>query len=168
MKRFLLCLFGGLCGTLLFFANREGPFREIWWLNLIIICLIALSFFGILSLHKKRIQTLPHAFISYSHAADSLIVPNLRRHISQAKKPFYEMFARYAVFDRADLRLKADDGKPELEAGLRSLIDKAKFFLLLASPQAAQSEWVMFEVNTWIAKNGIHRLFILLTDGDIV
>jgi hypothetical protein len=82
--------------------------------------------------------------------------------------PFYEMFARYAVFDRADLKLKADDGKPELETGLRSLIDKAKFFLLFASPQAAQSEWVTFEVNTWLAKNGIQRLFILLTDGDIV
>lgn len=53
---------------------------------------------------------------------------------------------------------------PAIEAALHS----SRYFLLLASPEAAQSRWVQQEVAWWLKHKSPQTLLIALTDGKIV
>jgi len=57
---------------------------------------------------------------------------------------------------------------PALWNSIVSSLDSSEYFLLLASPQAAQSQWVNQEVQHWLSQPRAERLLIVLTEGDIV
>jgi hypothetical protein len=46
-------------------------------------------------------------------------------------------------------------------------LEDADFFLLLASPQAAQSKWVEQEVAWWLQNRSASRLLIVWTEGEL-
>jgi hypothetical protein len=50
---------------------------------------------------------------------------------------------------------------------LRVVLDGADFFVLLASPHAAQSRWVGRELEYWLERKGSERVLIALTGGEI-
>src|SRR5918994_4447058 len=103
------------------------------------------------------------AFISYSHASDGKLAPALQNALQRFAKPWYRRRALHLFRDQTSL--SATPGLwPSIEAALQS----SRYFLLLASPEAAQSRWVQQEVAWWLAHKSPQTLLIALTDGKIV
>ena len=102
------------------------------------------------------------AFISYSHAKDKPIAAALQSAIQKLGKPWYR---------RRALRLFRDDtslsATPHLWPTIEQALGQSRFFLLLASPEAAASKWVNKEVGYWLEHNSIDTLLIGLTDGEL-
>jgi WD40 repeat protein len=103
------------------------------------------------------------AFISYSHAADGQLAPALRAALQRFAKPWYRRRALHLFLDQTSLA-----ATPELWPTIQAALDDARYFLLLASPEAAQSPWVRREVGHWLATKPPGRLFIVLTGGELV
>jgi MTH538 TIR-like domain (DUF1863) len=102
------------------------------------------------------------AFISYSHAKDKPIAAALQSAIQKLGKPWYR---------RRALRLFRDDtslsATPHLWPTIAQALGQSRFFLLLASPEAAASKWVDKEVAHWLAHNSIDTMLVGLTDGEL-
>ncbi len=104
-----------------------------------------------------------HAFISYSRAADGRLAPALQSTLQRFGKPFYRRQILRIFRDQSTLEMTLNVW-PEIQRA----IDASQFFILLASPDAAKSEWVSMEVCYWLANKPIDRLLIVLTDGSLV
>jgi hypothetical protein len=102
------------------------------------------------------------AFISYSHAVDGKLAPALQRGLQRFAKRWYELRALNVFRDETSLSTN-----PHLWASIESALSKSRYFLLLASPRAAQSEWVVREVEWWKANRPLDRLLIVLTQGTL-
>lgn len=100
------------------------------------------------------------AFISYSHAKDKPIAAALQSVVQTLGKPWYR---------RRALRIFRDDtslaATPELWPTIVRALDDSRRFILLASPEAAVSEWVNKEVLHWLDHNSTDTLLIAVTDG---
>jgi tetratricopeptide (TPR) repeat protein len=103
------------------------------------------------------------AFVSYSHAKDKPIAAALQRVVQTLGKPWYRRRA-LRVF-RDDTSLSAT---PHLWPAIEQALGQSRFFILLASPEAAASKWVNKEVTYWLDHNGVETLLIGVTDGDLV
>lgn len=103
-------------------------------------------------------------FISYSHAADQQLAERLQYALQQFAKPFYARRAFDIFRDQTDL-----GANPALWPRIADALDHSEYFLLLASPRAAQSKWVKREIDHWLARHGgrPERLLILWTDGNL-
>src|SRR5690349_4642107 len=102
------------------------------------------------------------AFISYSHAVDGRLAPALQRGLQRFAKAWYR--ARAVRVFRDDDSLSANPG---LWPAIEDALDRSRFLLLLASPEAAASSWVEKEAGHWLRHNGTETLLIALTAGDI-
>ena len=103
------------------------------------------------------------AFISYSHALDGRLAPALDDALERFAKPWYRRRALHVFRDETSL--SANPGLwPSIEAALAS----SEFFILLASPEAAQSQWVNREVEYWCEHKPRETLLIALTAGTLV
>ena len=102
------------------------------------------------------------AFISYSHSKDKPIAAALQAAIQKLGKPWYQ---------RRALRLFRDDtslsATPHLWPTIEQALGQSRFFLLIASPEAATSKWVNKEVAYWLEHNSVETLLIGLTDGEL-
>jgi WD40 repeat protein len=110
-------------------------------------------------------EMLYNAFLSYSHAADDQLAPSLQRALERFARPFYRKAALRIFHDRGSLQLG-----PELWPVIREAIRSSQHFILLASPDAAESPWVMREIDEWLQLHdgSIAGLRIVLTSGEIV
>lgn len=81
--------------------------------------------------------------------------------MQQLAKPWYRVRA-LRVF-RDDAVLSAD---PRLWSSLRAALDASRWFVLVASREAAQSEWVARELEYWLHVNSADRILVVLTDGE--
>ncbi|MFB9183707.1 TIR domain-containing protein [Dactylosporangium sucinum] len=102
------------------------------------------------------------AFISYSRTADGDLAPALQQGLQQFAKPWNRLRALRVFRDDANL-----SANPGLWTSLQSAMDGAEYFILLASPEAAASEWVEKEVRHWLAHKPADHILIALTDGDL-
>ena len=103
------------------------------------------------------------AFISYSHAADGKLAPALQNALQRFAKPWYRLRALHLFRDQTSL--SATPGLwPSIEAALKS----SRYFLLLASPDAASSPWVQQEVGWWLEHKSPQTMLFALTEGEIV
>jgi hypothetical protein len=102
------------------------------------------------------------AFVSYSHAKDKPIAAALQSVVQKLGKPWYRRRA-LRVF-RDDTSLSAT---PQLWPSIEAALDKSRYFILLASPEAAISKWVNKEVAHWLDHNSINTLLIGLTEGTL-
>jgi WD40 repeat protein len=102
-------------------------------------------------------------FISYSHAKDRPIASALQSAIQKLGKPWYQ---------RRALRLFRDDtslsATPHMWPTIEQALGQSRFFLLLASPEAAASKWVNKEVAYWLDHNSNDSVLLGLTDGRLV
>jgi hypothetical protein len=73
-------------------------------------------------------------FISYSHAADDRLAPALQSGLHRFAKPWYRLRAMRIFRDKTGLAVT-----PELWGSIQKALADAEYFILLASPQAAQS-----------------------------
>jgi WD40 repeat protein len=105
------------------------------------------------------------AFISYSHAGDSVLATELQRTLNRIARPVYKWWQWWPprVFrDQTNLAAASDLG-----AEIETALARSDSFVLLASTEAAASPWVNREVKTWCANKSSDRLFIALTSGAI-
>lgn len=100
------------------------------------------------------------AFISYSHSADGRLAPMLQKALQQLAKPWFRR--RSLEIFRDETGLGVD---PHLWGSIVRALDDSEWFLLLASPQAADSVWVNREVEHWKANRSLDRMLPVLTEG---
>lgn len=102
------------------------------------------------------------AFMSYSHAADGTLAPKLQQALHKFAKP---------LFARRSLRVFRDETTlavtPHLWPDIARGLDGSEYFILLASPEAARSQWVAKEVRHWLKRNSPETILIVLTGGKI-
>jgi hypothetical protein len=101
-------------------------------------------------------------FISYSHGGDDLLSERVQDALSKFAKPWYRRRALNVFRDRTAL-----SANPGLWSSIADAIDSSRYFLYLASPDAAASVWCRREVEHWRANHGSDGLLVLLTDGEI-
>ena len=54
---------------------------------------------------------------------------------------------------------------PGLWRSIRAALDASRWFILLASPEAARSHWVGEEIKYWVSNKGADHLLVVVTDG---
>ena len=101
-------------------------------------------------------------FISYSHAADDLLAPRLQAGLQRFAKPWWKRRALRIFRDESSL-----SANPHLWSSITDALDKSGWFVLLLSPEAAQSEWVNQEIDYWLQTKDLDRIIPVLTDGDL-
>jgi hypothetical protein len=92
------------------------------------------------------------AFISYSHAADGQLAPALQRGLQRLAKPWNRRRALNVFRDETGLSTN-----PHLWSSVQAALDDSGWFILLASHEAAASEWVNKEVQWRSAISVRHR-----------
>ena len=102
-------------------------------------------------------------FISYSHGGDDLLSERVQEGLTKFAKPWYRRRALNVFRDRTAL-----SANPGLWSSIAEAIDNSRYFLALASPDAATSVWCGREVEHWRSKHGSEGLLVLLTDGEIL
>jgi WD40 repeat protein len=102
------------------------------------------------------------AFLSYSHAADGHLAPALQAGLQSLAKPWYRRRALRVFRDKTSL-----SASPELWPAIQGALSQARYFVLLASPEAAASHWVEQEVRWWRAHRSHDTVLIALTDGEL-
>jgi WD40 repeat protein len=102
------------------------------------------------------------AFLSYSHAADADLSLALRDALQQLNKPWHKPRALRVFRDNSSLA-----ATEALWPSIQAAMDSSRFFILLASPQAAASPWVAREVSYWLDHHPPGTLLIAVTGGEL-
>ena len=116
---------------------------------------------------ESRIEEQPSAetvydgFISYSHAADDLLAPRLQAGLQRFAKPWWKRRALRIFRDETSL-----SANPHLWSSITDALDQSGWFVLLLSPEAAESPWVNNEVEYWLEHKDPDRIIPVLTDGE--
>ena len=100
------------------------------------------------------------AFVSYSHAVDGELAPAVQRAMQRLAKPWFRVRALRVFRDESAL-----SANPHLWSSIEIALDESDWFILLASPDAAASEWVDRELRHWLATKSVERLLVVVTDG---
>jgi WD40 repeat protein len=101
------------------------------------------------------------AFISYSHALDGKLAPVLQRELERFAKPWNKGRVLRVFRDNASL-----SANPGLWSAIEEALASSEWFVLMASPEAAQSPWVGREVSWWLANRSPQRLLVVVTGGE--
>jgi WD40 domain-containing protein len=103
------------------------------------------------------------AFISYSHALDGSLAPTFQRELERFAKPWYQVRSSRVFRDDANLA-----ANPGLWSSIEGALSASRWFILMASPDAARSGWVDREVAWWRHNRSVERMLIVLTGGELV
>jgi hypothetical protein len=103
------------------------------------------------------------AFISYNHAADDDLAPAIERGLERLAKPWYRLRAISVFRDVSDTGLN-----PSLWGTVQRQLDGSRWFVLLACPESAASQWVRREIDHWCDTKGASKLLLVLTGGELV
>ena len=111
----------------------------------------------------NRAAFLYDGFISYRHSPkQTLIVSAIQAALHKFAKPFWKLRALRLYRDESNL-----SARPDLWGEIVEALDRSKYLLLVASPEAVESKWVKRETEHWLERRGERNLIILLTDGEI-
>jgi WD40 repeat protein len=109
------------------------------------------------------------AFLSYSHAADGRLAPKVQAGLHRLARPLFRPRALRVFRDETGL-----SATPELWPSIERVLDRSRYFILMASPDAARSRWVGEEIGYWLAKSpaakegkAAERFLIVLSGGEI-
>jgi WD40 repeat protein len=102
------------------------------------------------------------AFLSYSHAADGRLAPALQRGLQSLGKPWYRRRALRVFRDTTSL-----SASPELWSSIEQDLADSRYFVLLASPEAASSTWVDKEAAWWRNHRSRDQCLIVVTGGTV-
>src|SRR3954451_1546641 len=102
------------------------------------------------------------AFLSYSREADGPLAAALQAGLHRFAKPWYRLRAIRVFRDAGSLA-----ANPDLWSSIAEALERSTHFVLLASPAAANSKWVMRETQHWLHSGGAERFIIALTEGDL-
>lgn len=82
----------------------------------------------------------------------------LQQGLQRFAKPWWRISALRVFLDKASLA-----ASPELWGSIEDALKASRWFILLASPEAANSLWVDREVTWWLANKSPHRLLVVAT-----
>jgi len=99
-------------------------------------------------------------FVSYSHSVDGELAPAVQRALHRLAKPWYRARALHVFRDESTL-----SANPHLWSSIQTAMDESDWFVLLASPEAAVSEWVNRELEYWLATKATERILVVHTAG---
>lgn len=99
-------------------------------------------------------------FISYSHAVDGKLAPALQHALHTLAKPWYRMRALHIFRDETSLA-----ANPALWGSIEKALAASRWFIYLASPRAAASEWVQREIEWWLSHREASSMLVVLTEG---
>jgi WD40 repeat protein len=102
------------------------------------------------------------AFISYSHRQDRVLAEALQSELERFARPWYRARALRVFRDATNL-----SAAPALWPTIEHALAQSDWFVLIASPAAAESAWVQKEVQWWASNCSADRILITLTDGQI-
>lgn len=103
------------------------------------------------------------AFLSYSALVDQKLAAQLQKELHRFGKPWYRARGLRVFRDFANIAAPST-----LANQIELAMGKAKYFILLASPEAAASHWVNSEVQWWLENRSPDKILIAITGGDIV
>ena len=103
------------------------------------------------------------AFISYAHEADIVLAPVLQRGLQRLAKPWNRRRAMEVFRDESSLAVS-----PGLWPSICAALDASRWFVVLASPEAARSDWVGKEIMHWVSSKGPDRLLVVVTNGSFI
>ncbi len=86
----------------------------------------------------------------------------MQRGLQRFAKPWYRLRALRVFRDDASL-----SANPDLWGSIQQALDDSEYFVLLASPAAAESPWVGKEAEYWLEHRGTERMLLVLTEGDL-
>jgi len=101
-------------------------------------------------------------FISYSHAADADLAASVQAALQGFARPWYKTYAVRIFRDKTGL-----SASPALWNSIVRALEVSEYFLLLASPQAAKSEWVNQEVSWFLHNRTTDKILIVITGGEV-
>src|SRR5262249_56041238 len=90
------------------------------------------------------------------------IVSAIQAALHRFAKPFWRLRALRLYRDESNL-----SARPDLWGKIVEALDRSRYLLLVASPEAVESKWVTRETSHWLERRGDRNLIILLTDGEI-
>ncbi|MGH6899689.1 MAG: toll/interleukin-1 receptor domain-containing protein [Geminicoccaceae bacterium] len=103
-------------------------------------------------------------FISYRHSErESAIARAIQKALHRFAKPFWKPRAVQLYRDETNL-----SARPDLWGTIAQALDASRFFLLMASPEAASSKGVRREVEHWLHRRGTVGLIVVQTGGSLV
>jgi WD40 repeat protein len=102
-------------------------------------------------------------FISYAHAADGALAPQLQAGLQRFAKPWWRRRALRIFRDESGL-----SANPHLWTAIAGALDSSAWLVLLLSPDAAGSDWVGREITHWLQTRPADRILPVLTEGDLV
>ena len=95
------------------------------------------------------------AFISYSHLHDGALAPRLQAKLERFAKPWYRMRALRVFCDTANLA-----ANPELWTSIQNALSTSRWLVLLASAEAAKSDYVNREVCWWLEHRSADHMLV--------
>jgi hypothetical protein len=103
-----------------------------------------------------------HAFISYSHV-DAELARALQRALERFAKPWYRRRALNVFRDQTNL-----SASPAIWQDMARALSASQCFILLASPEAAESEWVYRQSEQFLKQHSAEHVVVVLTAGKVV
>lgn len=101
-------------------------------------------------------------FISYSSSTDSQLAKSLQEGLEKLGKPMFKPKVMSVFLDNNDLH-----ASPNLWSSIQVALQKARYLIILASPESAGSRWVEKEIMYWNEQHGADNILIGLTAGNI-
>ena len=102
------------------------------------------------------------AFISYSQAVSGQLAAALQAWLERFATPWYRPRTLRIFRDYTSL-----SASENLWGTIEQALASSKHFILLASPEAAESTWVSREVEWWRANRSSSDVYIVLTSGEL-
>ncbi|MFB7464101.1 TIR domain-containing protein [Streptomyces sp. NPDC056224] len=102
------------------------------------------------------------AFISYSHKRDSALAEGLQRGLHRLARPWTRRQVINVFRDTTSLSANNDLG-----GSIKRELEHSRYFIYLASPEAAQSRWVREEIEFWIDNRPMDRFLIAVSGGTV-
>ncbi|WP_187285033.1 toll/interleukin-1 receptor domain-containing protein [Streptomyces sp. OR43] len=104
------------------------------------------------------------AFISYSHTRDVPLAEALQKGLQGILRTPWLHRAGAKVFrDTTSLAAGHDLG-----GSIKAALASSRYFICLASPEAAESRWVREEIEYWRTNHGMENFLIAVSEGTIV
>ena len=104
------------------------------------------------------------AFISYSHQRDIPLARALEDGLKDILRTPWLRRSRVKVFrDTTSLGANHD-----LDGSIKAALAGCRYFVYVASPEAARSRWVREEIGYWRRNHDMERFLIALSDGSAV
>src|SRR5579864_3259546 len=101
------------------------------------------------------------AFLSYSWKSDSQVAPLIQSVIQRFLCPWYKLRAKTVFRDLSCLPAGSN-----LKGELSDRLDRSTDLIVLASPEAAQSEGMEFEACHWFEQHPLGQALIIVTAGE--